>query len=680
LGCASGPGRAPAAQAASAQAFAPSSADKAADARAVAALLPADADRCFVAVPARLSAKDLAVGPLLSQLEGLPWSLALPVSAYGRAEHQPTTDRRSVREYVRFASRDRARIRKELDRVLEPRISWDEQSATCAGETTCVRVRAEFLDDRTVALSTGDWPYATETSTQHCVRLLEHQPNALEVSARRTEFVGAVGDHRGTEQYVLVEKRGFKRVVRRVFADEGAAEASLEKWLSGAQDVPLLAGVVVEAVLSRDGLAVEQHTRGAIEDLWLALEDHERLRRALAGTDDATVDSGAIDVRDLELVRNYVEQVFELLAQAPAEERKAPLAAMDELLSRVHREHPADEGMWRKHFALRLELRGDACGAASLAEARLGAGVVDEGRWRLSERRALAACDEGRLRTALEKAYGLSPSDATRMASELVEQVRRGRAYERAEWGYRLALELAERGKKQRVLPSAARVPLVALPRLLAYLARLSPEHAAHDFGVHILASLDADAQPSTVESPIWHEDTRATGELAAVFAAATWDDAQLEAQGRALAERLGDGPVELVFGIDVIGGDKRGSVQRIAGVIAHGELTIERASPGLARARWELVHRYLTRPLESMVGSRFPPDELVLSLRSADELARALEALHKDADFGCDQESLTLRCRGPLDDARAAARGLVRVARLALELEAQAFWDGPEP
>ena len=62
-------------------------------------------------------------------------------------------------------------------------------------------------------------------------------------------------------------------------------------------------------------------------------------------------------------------------------------------------------------------------------------------------------------------------------------------------------------------------------------------------------------------------------------------------AEGRALVARLGDGPVELVFGVDVIGAEQ-GSVQRISGVVTNGMLSIERASLGLARARWELVHR----------------------------------------------------------------------------------------
>jgi hypothetical protein len=641
--------------------------------------LPADADRCFVTVPPRLAPEDLAVGPLLSQAEGLPWALALPVSAYARAELlPPNADRRLVREYVRFAQGGRARIRKELDRALEPRIHWDERNLACESETTCVSVAAEFVDDRTVLLSTGEWPYGSVPVSDTCASLLASEPRALEVSVRRNDFVSGAHAQRVTEQYVLVEHQGFTRVVRRVFADEAAAQASLSKWLSGSQEVPSLSGMAMEAVLSRDGLAVEQYTRGSMEDLWLVLEDHERLRRALDGTDEAMADSSAIDVRDLELVRHYVEQVFELLSQAPPEDRKEPLAAMDELLSRVHKEHPADEGLWRKHYALRLELRGDACAAADLAEARLKAGVVDEQRWRLSERRALASCDETRLRSALELAYGIGASEASRMAQELVEQVRRGRQYDRAEWGYRLAVELSQRAKKHKLVPTSAHVPLAALPRVMAYLARLSSVHSAQDFGVHILASLDSEAPQTSSESDVWHEDTHAVGELSAVFAAATWDDTQLEAEGRALAERLGDGPVELVFGVDVIGG-KVGSVQRINGVVSHGELTIERASLALAHARWELVHRYLTHPLENMAGAHFPPDELQLVLRSDAEVTRVLEATSKEADFTCEQEGLTLHCRGPLDDSRAAARALVRVAQVALEPEARAFWEGAD-
>ncbi len=160
--------------------------------------MPADADRCFVTVPPRLGAQNLALGPLLSQVEGLPWSLALPVSAYARAElAPPSADRRLVREYVRFSNGGRARIRKELDRVLEPRIMWDAKNLACESETTCVSVVAEFVDDRTVLLSTGEWPYGSVPVHETCASLLSAQPGALEVSVRRNDFAAGVTAQRG---------------------------------------------------------------------------------------------------------------------------------------------------------------------------------------------------------------------------------------------------------------------------------------------------------------------------------------------------------------------------------------------------------------------------------------------------------------------------------------------------
>jgi hypothetical protein len=649
------------------------------DARELAALLPPDADRCVVTSPRLLQARDLPVGALLSQLDDLPWTLALPVSAYARAELQPTNDRKRVREYVRFAEAGRARIRKELDRVLEPRLSWEGPSRACKDELTCVAVQAQFLDDRTVLLSTGDWPYGDTRPRRACEWLLGASENALEVAARQQDFVGGVGDGRGSVSIVELHGSRFERVQRRLYGDEAAADAALRRGLSGVQDVPTLAGVAVESQLTRAGSAVEQRVRGSIEDLWLALEDRERLRRALSGEVEPVADSVLVDVRDAELVRLHVDNALAALLRVPAEERGPGLTRLDDVLLRARRESPHDDGLSRRHFELRVEQLRDACGAADVAEERLTASGQNDAAWRLSQRRALAGCDAERLRVELARTYDLSVSESTHMASELSAQVSAGHDYERAEWGYRTALELAQRSKKQRLSPTSARVGLAALPRMLAYLARLSDPHAAHDLGVHILAFSEADTQLAPSDSRIWMAETSAAGRPAVVLAAATWDERQLAEEGQALAARFGSGPLEIAVAIDVIGAPHAGVVVRLAGTVESGQLVVERASRPLAQARWAELTRYLERPLEHMVGAQFPPDELLLQLGGQEEREHAAALVQADRGMACEVDGLSLRCKGPLDDSRAAARALVRVARVTLAREARALWGESE-
>jgi hypothetical protein len=647
------------------------------DARELAGLLPADADRCVVASPQRLAADQLPVAPLLSQLDGLPWLLNLPVSAYARAELQPSNDRRRVREYLRFVEPGRARIRAELDRVLEPRVSWEASSGACKDELTCVVVEAQFLDDRTVMLSTGEWPYGGTSQARACEWLMAAAPDALEVSARNPELSGRMGEGRGAATVVEVRGQSFVRMVRRVYADEGAADGALKRWLSGTQDVPSLAGVAVEATLSRDGLAVEQSLRGSLEDLWLALEDRERLRRALSGEDVPVPADADVDVRDPELVKRHVDQTLIALLTLAADERASGLTALDGLLERARREHPSDDGLSRRHFALRLEQRRDACGAASVAEERLSTGVHNELSWRLAQRRALAGCDEGRLRAELARVYDLDAQASAQMASELAEQVGLGRDYERAEWGYRTALELSERARRERLVNVAGRIPLVALPRLLAYLARLDDDHAAQDLGIHILGMADSEGHPATPSRDLWMAETRAPGRPAVVLAAATWDEAQLEAEGRALAARFDKGALEVAVGVDVIGGPQReGTMVRLSGHVEQGALVIERASRSIADARFALLDRFLVRPLEHITGSHFPPDELLIRAEDASERELVLMGAQSDRAMRCDVDGLTVRCRGPLDDNRASARALLRVAKQVLAREARALWS----
>jgi hypothetical protein len=380
-------------------------------------------------------------------------------------------------------------------------------------------------------------------------------------------------------------------------------------------------------------------------------------------------------------VIEHVEQTLSSLpSDAPA--RTQSLMRLDHLLARARRVHPDHDGLARRLYTLRLERTQNPRSALEIADARLTERAQDPEFWQLARRAALARFDEERLRVELARVYRLGPADAGRLAHELIQEVRRGVDYEHAEWALVTAHSLSTRARKlHKEQVGDVRLVLDQLPRLLAYWARLSRAHEAADLGVHILAYGSRGATPADAER--WAVDTSVAGREATVIAASTWDDAQLFAQGRALAQRFLDGPLQLVVGIETIdahgGRGKQGLVLAVNGRIEGAEFVLEQASEPLSRARWERLLRYLAVPLAQLRGNVFPPDELLIHAESTPELEAVIHAVQATGDVRCAAEGLSVRCRGGLGDARAATRALLRAARSVLGDDADAPWSGVE-
>jgi hypothetical protein len=282
------------------------------------------------------------------------------------------------------------------------------------------------------------------------------------------------------------------------------------------------------------------------------------------------------------------------------------------------------------------------------------------------------------------RSQGLSAEQAAKLSTELAATLARGGDYERAEWAFVTAHMLAARARHERLAElTPVRVPLALLPRLFAYLARVSEAHdVATNLGVHVLGFgvLDPSFRPE--DSALWTAETDGAGRAGVVLAAATWDDEQLTKQGEVLSARFADGPIELVIGLDPIAPTAPGknrALVHLAGHVEGEQLLLERAGRSLQHARWPLIERYLAAPLALMHGAQFPPDELIVVTPDAGAAQVALRAAREDAITECTLDGLAVHCRGPLDDMHAASRALVRVARTALVLEGRALWAGAE-
>jgi len=652
------------------------------DTLALASLLPNEAARCVVASPGRVPEPIQALMGAVSQSDRLPWALDLPVSAYARAE-VTTADERNVRvDYVRFASADAQRIREALGKADDRALTWGAAAPACAGELTCVAVAAEFIDARTVRLATGKLPedFEFDVGDGRCVALLTELPGAIEVSARQGAGLFDSRELVGSEAALFVRARTIERIGRRHFLSPALAARGARKLATGVEDGVSFAGVPVRSTYAVRGAVLEQRSEQSFEELSFGVEDQARLTRALAA--ERSAEEGAIDPDESfervapERVLAHVEQALSRLSTTPSA-RESELRRLDRMLTRARAEAPNHEGLARKQFNLRCDLLGDGRAALEVADARLRAGG-ESARWQLARRAALARFDGPRLALALGRNYAMSSADAERAASELARQVQAGQDYERAEWALVTAHALSTRLRGERRVHSAElRLPLALLPRLFASWARLGRAAEGHDLGVHLVAFGQRAALTSSADPRLWAQDTKVHGRAASVFAAATWDDDALIAQGSALAQRFEPGALELWLDIEQLDGSGRGAVVSLQGRLeVGGELVIDELSSGLAQVRWEGVLRALVEPLKALRGSVFPPDELTLSVRSPSELEGVRRAAEASGDVACSSEGLDLVCRGGAGDVKAASRALLRTARVMLGADANALWS----
>ncbi len=648
------------------------------DARELAAALPPDAERCTVVMPSRVPEAERPLLALLSQVAPLPWALQSRVTAYARAELTPRGDRRRVVELVRFSGGKPADLRRDLTEHSDRAWTWDHEPVVCDDPLTCVVTRAQFIDARTVRITTGDWPYEGDRGSD-CLKLLARVPDALEVSARHV----SESDLGSVERWLVAKASGVERIERRAYADPSAAERARVKVLEGYHDGPLVAGVPVHARLDVDGKVCSETVHLAWDDLRLVVQDHERLRRALDGSDQQSPTSDeAVDVADVELARAHVDARIAQIERVAQEQQRASLLSLREFLARAREVHPADEGLARRHFALSLFGLGDASDARQVADGMLARGALDSTAWGLSLRTALSQVDEGRLRSELASVHHLPSHDAAKMAASLVASVKRGDDYERSEWAFLMARSLSQRARALRLVdvPALALSPGL-LVRMLTTLAVASAEldHAA--LGVHVLLTgCDPSSSPAPQDGSLWVQHTDALGVPAVALAATSWDGAQVLALSRTLDALAPASGGELWLAFDPMRHpEQKGTVVRLAFHRTDVGFVLDRVSKNLARVRWPLLVRQLADPLSRLQGTLFPPDSLTMEAISAEELGVWAAAAARLDGVTCTTDGSVLQCRGTLHDNLAADRALRGIVRASLAPEVRIFTSGVE-
>lgn len=649
------------------------------------ARLPAQSGRCVALQPVRVDAAQRALVAPISQAPALPWTLALPVVAYARAEIEGPLGRRESVELVRFASAEAARIRAELTRADSRHLVWEDAEPgqpSCADELGCATVGARFLDARTVQLSTPPVLASYEPGGGACLALLLQAPDAIEVAARSESLLGSA--HVASESTLRARASAperpdaLVRVLRHRFQDEAAAEQALERALSGEEDAPSLASSLVEAQRRRMGEWLELRSSVTFEELALGHADQERLRSALRVDASGRPASALPDESDAEAVRAFADAQLPALAGAGAEPQRR--AQLEDLLLRALRVHPDDDGLSKRLFELRL--RHAPAGALALADQALAAARGEPAYWQLARRRALLALSVKRYRAELQKSFGLAARAAAQMADEVAGKVASGQDHERAEWAFLTARDLCRRGQRgasaQR-LHAAPRLPLAELPRLLVYLARLSGERDPQAFGVHILAR-GSDAGSAEGGADAWSEESGACGGRGRVLAAASFEDAPLLLQGGLLARHFPEGELDLLVAIDPLEpGAGEGPLLRMRGRVAAGTFTLHEVGRALREVRWPLVERYLLAPLAGLRGALFPPDEWAVEADTGEIALAMLASARGESGASCAGDGLVVRCRGSFSDPRAAARALRRAALAVLSRDSRALWSGAD-
>lgn len=643
-----------------------------ADLRELATRLPAPSLRCVVLAPSQLAMRQRPLIAPLSQASELPWLLSLPVVAYAASESEAPAGTRELVELVRFAEGTPEQIRHELTRTDRRMLRWDSGvSMLCGGEPGCIEVDAGFVDPRTVQLRSQGAASLDSTATRSCLSELDEQPGALEVAVRGGSALG--GTRLETISTLTLQGDAVQRLLRHHYQDGASAERAAARLASGEEEAPTLGASLVEARAERHGEWLSQRARVSFEELLLAAEDQQRLRRAVAVSVEQDL-STEPPASDAEAVRRYYDAISGKSSPGRS------WTELDQLLARAWQQHPEDDGLARRLYQLRLlQLRSPA-GALEVAEQAAAQPEADEASWQLARRRALLELDPKRLRAAVQRSFALNAVQAGQLAEELARKVQAGGDYERAEWAFLTARSMCQRVEKQGRAPllGATRVPLSELPRMLTYLARLPSEREV-DLGVHIVARGSTDAA-ATSSVQTWSERTVACGH-GHVLAAASFDDGQLLAQGALLATLFPAGDLELYIGIDPLGAARasHGATVRLRGTVADGVLTLNEVSRPLRDVRWALLERTLLAPLASLRGALFPPDEWSFELISAGQAVEALAAAQTEPSAQCERDGTRVHCRGSFSDARVAARALRRAAAVVLHKEARALWSSAE-
>jgi hypothetical protein len=307
--------------------------------------LPAAADECVVALPARLGAARAEVYAPISQAEPWLWRLAPRVMAYAQASWQLRGRRRWL-TWLRVSG-DATELRAQLTAQAGLDLHWEDAEAVGCDADSCPTL-ARFLDKDTLRLVRGA-PAAQSASNGPpgpCLQLLRDHPSAFEVSFRRGEvlFIEASSDvPRTTQAWTVATSAGL--LVERVdqMGDDEAAQRGLERdacrELWGGGDTAL------DASCERTREKLQLHTTARVrwDDLRLRRDDaarHARAQRYAEALESARPDA-ALDLADLDDLLRELSVRRTLIETSGADPRPAAIELL-QLVARALAQHPAE--------------------------------------------------------------------------------------------------------------------------------------------------------------------------------------------------------------------------------------------------------------------------------------------------------------------------------------------------
>jgi hypothetical protein len=399
------------------------------------------------------------------------------------------------------------------------------------------------------------------------------------------------------------------------------------------------------------------------EELELAVEDEQyrQRERGLSRARSEPLPLARVDFANLALVRHQLGLRQAELASSTGPRRDEVVGILARLLDAAIDAHPAELAFARTAVRLALDETGRPADAARIVERVIASGLAERPEeWRTLEREALSFGEPRLLAAALEAQDLAHGAEALRGAEDLATLRAAGVPYETAESAWRIGRRLAtERAARRRV---RAQLPWEGVLGALAGIARLDGDAGLTTLQVAVRVRGDGTVQAVGGERPEVLILRGAPGSRIVVGVAATTELLALRRLGATLAAAVEPGPVDVSVELRDPSAD-RGRTLHLSGVLRGGELEIERVDEELAGARWELVGRYLARPLVELPTALFPPPELTVRAESPE----VAEALRRDLPEGaCRVAGPILRCSSP---GRPEALGeiLMRIARARL-------------
>jgi len=645
----------------------------------LAALLPRGAHRCAVARPGAMSALQRSAYAQLSQGEEYAFLPDAPFVAVASAYRE--TARGIVRLTLVRTSADREAVRHYLEERSGVRLVWPDEEDDLPH---AARYEARFIDDRTVAIGSTDFPESTRIGAEaRCLSLASMHPGAVEVGSRRGR-IGQLVDLGGLVPR-RVDYRASVDAVRLSMVRVSIMRSSPE--VSGMRppsfDGPLF-GALPLAVLaeSRDerveGRRVIETTRVAWQDMFLALEDERRIRVAIAADLRARgpQPASSVNVENLALVHEQ-RLLWEALVDVPGDRGVEARRELSRLLERAIESHPREAELRGQLFDLLARHVGDAESAAEVATQAITDGVGDTETFRQLRREALARSDAAELARALGAEGIVSRGQAQGAAEALAAAVLDGADYAFAEGAWIAGRALVRRayGARARRVTSVA-MDLSGLVESIGVLVDVA------DVGGALWVAVEGTRPPWGVARFSAEDAPRIAlnvGRDVLVGAASTSGDPRLRALGDSLADSLSPGPIVVSFIVVPFGGDAARPVAwgRFEGVLASDVFTIQRIAGRAADVDWARVNRYLAGPLASSLGRVFPAPEVTIEAVTPAE-AEALTSLSDLHPFViCRRRGLEATCHGAPEQPRAVHDFIIEFAGEVLEPAASAL-TGP--